>query len=162
MRSTVAIYDSHWTALDAVEVLKNKSYPVSKLSILGQAKVNDPDKKKKSVKQTKQDSISLGIVLGSNVGVLPQSRIMAVPELGFIFGSGAILDAIADYNEDFKGIRMGTILGIIGIKKDKVDKYRRVFHEGKFLVVAQGRDDEVEKANTILCNCGRPLEINLQ
>ena len=162
MKSTVAVYNSHWSALDAVEVLKNGSYPVDQLSIIGRAKFRDNDMRRKAIKPLKKDGETIGVVLGSSVGVLSKSRILAVPELGFLFGAGAVVEAIADFNMEFKGVKMGTILKTFGIKQDKVEKYRNDLDEGKFLVVAQGEDEDVEKAVNILCSSSRNLEIYSQ
>ena len=88
MKSTVAIYDSHWTSLDAVEMLKSKSYPVNQLSIMGQAKIADNPARKKSKKPLKK--VNEGIILGSTLGVLPGVGIFSVPDSG-IFSEQELL-----------------------------------------------------------------------
>lgn len=162
MRSAIAIFDSHWTALDAVEVLKNESYPVDKLSIIGRAKIVDNDWQRKSIRPPKKKNRTVGIVLGSSFGVLPSARILPVPEMGFVFGAGAIVGAIASFNAKLKGIKMGTLLRTVGIKKENIGKYSNEINEGNFLVVAQGKDEDLSRASIILHKQGYLIEINNQ
>jgi uncharacterized membrane protein len=159
VKSTVAIYNTHWTALHAVEVLKNKDYPVDQLSILGMAKIVDDLKKKKSKKQSKNTGMSAGIILGSTLGVLPGAGIFAVPGFGYIFGAGAVKKELADYVIGFAGQEIDSILTTVGIKKETVVKYSDHLKKGEFLVIAQGYEEEVENAMNILCNSGNHLEL---
>ena len=161
MKSTVAIYDSHWTALYAVEMLKNKDYPVNQLSIMGMAKTAKDPKQVTSKKQLKNTSTSIGIVLGSTLGVLPGAGIFAVPGLGFIFGAGAIKKELAGYIVGLNGEGIVPILKTIGIKNDTIHRYITHIKEGKFLVIAQGHEEEVENAMNILSNSGNHLELTV-
>jgi len=79
--------------------------------------------------------------------------------LGFIFGAGAVVGALAGFDLGLVGGGIISILTAIGIKKDKVVKYSKHINEGNFLVIAQGNEAEVEKAKSILCNCGKYLEL---
>jgi len=159
MKSTVAIYDSHWTALDAVEVLKSKCYPVDKLSIIGQAKSAKEINSDKSSDSLLRASSGIAVVLDSSLTVLSRARILAVPELGFLFGAGAIVGAIANSTFNLAGMAIVTVLTAIGINKERVENYKQFMNEGKFLVVAQGDDSEVEIAKNILHNCARPIDL---
>ena len=158
MKSTVAIYDSHWTSLDAVEMLKNKSYPVNQLSIMGQAKIIDLGHKK-SKKPLKNENG--GIVLGSTLGVLPGAGIFAVPGFGYVFGAGAIKKELAGYVIGLIGDGIVAIFEKIGIKKDRINKYSKYLKAGNFLVIAQGNEEEVRKAKDLLSKSGKNIEVSI-
>jgi len=159
MKSTVAIYDSHWTSLDAVEMLKSKSYPVNQLSIIGQAKIVDDHVKQKSKVTSK--NTGGGLILGSTLGVLPGAGIFAVPGFGYIFGAGAVKKELTGYVIGLIGDGIVSILEKIGIKEDKVNKYRKYLNEGNFLVIAQGSEEEIEKAKDILSRGGKNIEVSI-
>jgi len=159
MKSTIAIYNSHRTALDAVEVLKNRNYSVNQLSLIGQVKTVDDNKRIESVKMQKNESVSIGAALSTTLKVLSGAAVFAVPEFGYFFGAGAVKKVLAGFIIGLVGGEIVLILTAIGIKKDKVVKYSEHLNEGKFLLIAQGNEEEVENAKKILCNCGKYLEL---
>jgi len=158
MKSTVAIYDSHWAALNAVEVLKNKSYPVNQLSVIGQAKIVDSDRQIRSKTLLNNKNVNIGIVLDATLAVLSQALIRPVPGLVYILGAGAIAEAIARFDTGLIG-GIVSILAVTGIKNGTVAKYSKLLNEGKYLVIAQGNEEDVEIAKNILCNCGKHIEL---
>ena len=162
MKSTVAIYDSHWSALEAIELLKNKSFPADQISILGQARFSEGNMEDSLQKNNKKKGNSIGIILGSSMGVLTKARILPVVESGFIFGAGAIVGAITSFNMDYIGVRIASILKIMGINKNELEKYSDHLHEGKFLVVAQGGEKDVLTANRILSESSKDVVIQIQ
>ncbi|MFA6923692.1 MAG: hypothetical protein WC223_05500 [Bacteroidales bacterium] len=159
MKSTVGVYDSHDTALDAIEVLKDRGYPINQLSLMGQASIVDDNMRIQSREPLKNAGVGAGVVLGSTLGVLSGAGVFAIPGLGFIFGAGAVVGALAGFDVGLIGGGIVSILTTLGIKKDKVIKYNEHLNEGKFLVIAQGNEEEVEKAKSILCDCGKHLEL---
>jgi hypothetical protein len=159
MKSTVAIYDSHWTSLDAIERLKDNSYPINQLSIMGQAKIVDDPVNNKSKKPLKK--VHSGLILGSTLGVLPGVGIFSVPGFGYVFGAGAIKKELAGYVIGFIGDGIVSIFKKIGINNAKVDKYSKYLKEGNFLVIAQGNDEEVKKAKDILSKSGKNIEVSI-
>ena len=159
MKATVAIYDSHLTALDAIEVLKNKCYPVDQLSMIGQARSSNNGLEKKFIDPLISASVSVGMVVDSTLAVLSRVRILPVPDLGFIFGAGAVVGNLASTNLDTANTEVDAILKTIGVNKVETVDFSSQLKEGKFLVVAQGDDDEAEKAKNILCNCAKPIDI---
>ncbi len=152
MKSTVAIYDSHWTALNAIEVLKNKNFPSNQLSIIGRAKIVKGLMRVKSKQALKNASESVSIVLGSTLGILSRAGVLAVPGYGFILGAGAVRKVLDGFDAGIGKEGLVSLLTTIGIKKDEVVKYSENLNEGKFLVIAQGNDKEINNAKNILCN----------
>lgn len=159
MKSIVGVYESHETALEAVVVLKDKGFPVNQISIIGQTKIVDDNLQVKSNVPIKNAGVGIGVVLGSTLGILSGAGIFAVPGLGFVFGAGAVIGAIAGLDIGLVGGGIISILTSLGIKNDNVVKYSERLNEGRFLVVAQGKKDDIEKAKTSLNSCGKHLEL---
>jgi len=162
MKSIVAIYDSHWTALDAVEVFKKIGYPVNQLSIIGQARVAKKYTSQKFVGPKKKEDTFCGIALDSTLRVLHGAGIFDVPGYGFIFGAGAVKKEIAGIVVGFAGDGLVSILSKVGLKKEKVKKYCEHIIAGRFLVVAQGNEMEIETAKNIHHKRGKHLKLYIQ
>jgi hypothetical protein len=159
MKSTVAIYDTHQTALEAVEVLKNKGFPVDQLSLVGQAKIVNDHIKVKSNESRKNFGVFIGSGIGTVAGALSGAGVFAIPGLRFIFDNGIIVGALAGFA---LGLAFGGIISLIttlGIKNNLMVKYKEHLNKGRFLVIAQGSTDEIEDAKKILCKCGKYLEL---
>jgi hypothetical protein len=159
MKSIVAIYDSHWNALDAVKILKNIGYPVSQLSMIGQVTVSKNNMLRKANRPRRNAGIFCGLVLDSALRVLQGAGIFDVPGCGFVFGAGALKKEIAGIVVGFDGDGMESILRKVGIKKETTKEYSKHLADGMFLVIAQGNEIEVEKAKNILYRCGKHLEL---
>ena len=145
MKSTVAIYDSHRTAIDAIEVLKNKSYPVNLVSVLGQAKIVDEDIQLESNQLSNNLSVSFGVVLDSTLAALSGARILCIKGLGFVFCAGKITTSITGFYIGFSGLGIAAILSSAGIKNNRADACCKYLNEGKYLVIAQGNKKEIER-----------------
>jgi uncharacterized membrane protein YuzA (DUF378 family) len=162
MKSVVAIYDSHWTALDAVEVLKKIGYPVKQLSIIGRANMAESHILRKFKRVNKNSDAYSSVVLDSALRVLQGAGIFEVPGFGFVFGAGAVKKEIAGVVVGFAGDGIVSILTKVGLKKEKIDKYCEHIVDGRFIVVAQGNEMEVETAKNILHKSGKPLKLYIQ
>ena len=69
--------------------------------------------------------VSLGIAVGSIIGILTGIGIFAIPGLGFLFGAGSIVGAIAGVDFGLMAGGLTTIFTSIGI--DKAFKRRKIF-----------------------------------
>jgi hypothetical protein len=150
MKSTVTIYDSHWAALDAVKKLKNRNCPVNQLSILGRAKIISNHITIKSKVSLKKPGESVGVILGSTLGILPRVGVFAVPGYGLLLGAGAIKQVFDAYDVGKGLIEIYPILATIGIEKDNIIKCSEYLKKGKYLVIAPGNIEEVENAKITL------------
>jgi hypothetical protein len=157
MKSTVAIYNSQLNALNAVEVLKNKNYPVNQISVLGQVK-NDNDVQIRSIQPAHAPGAGFGVVIDSTLAMLSGARILCVQGLGFIFCAGVITSSVGGFYLGLTGMGIVTILSTIGIKNKRANSYSMYLKKGKFLVIAQGNKKEIEKAKNILNDCGKYFE----
>lgn len=157
MNSAIGIYDSHDKALDAVKELKDADYPVKQLSIIGRADVEVVDEGMhiQSKNPLNLAGVGIGTTLGAALGILTGVGVFAIPGLGFLYGAGALVGAIAGFDFGLIGGGIASVLATIGIKDEDAEKYRQHLDQGKYLLVAQGSEDEVSKARKILQEHGQ-------
>lgn len=160
MKATVAVYSSHEKAFNAVQALEKAHFPMKQVSLVGKAELIDDHLHVKDLDDVSiATPVAIGAVAGPVVGILTGVGIFAIPGLGFLYGAGAIVGALAGF--DF-GIISGAVVAVLttlGLKKDKVVKYEEHIKEGKFLVVVQGNEQEIENAKKVLHTEGQHLEI---
>jgi len=160
MTTAVGVYETHAQALEAIHQLKKENFPVRHVSILGQADVKNPhsvaDEDEMSERAGK--GVGIGILTGSTIGILTGVGVFAIPGLGFLFGAGALVGAIAGLD---LGLIGGGIAGAlsIGMHKEHYEKYDQYLKDGKFLLIVHGSAKEIEHANDILHQHGQHLEL---
>ncbi len=153
--SVVAIFGQHAEAEDAVKELKNASFNIKKLSIIGRdyhseehvvGFYNTGDRMKYWG--------SMGAFWGGLWGLLFGAAVLFIPGVGPIVAAGSIVSwIIAGLEGAFVvgGLSaLGAALFSFGIPKDSVLKYETSLKAGKFMLIAHGTADEVEKARSIL------------
>jgi len=161
MKSTVGIYESHDIALEAIKKLQEKGYPVNQLSVIGQAEIVEDHLRVKSREPSTNLGVSIGAVAGPILGVLTGAGVFAIPGFGFLFGAGALVGALAGFDFGLVGGGLVTLLTTFFTNQDKVVKYHEHLKEGKFLVVAQGTTEEVERAHDILNAHAQHIELHI-
>jgi hypothetical protein len=159
MESRIGIYDTHRMALEAIEVLTNKGFPEDRLTLIGQADIINDHIRIKSNEPLKDAGLFVGIITGSTLGILTGMKILAIPVLDFIYGTGALIGALVGFDLGLVAGGIVTLLLTFLIKKDKTVTYNKHLKEGKFIVFAQGTADEIKTAKIILCKCGTNLEL---
>lgn len=160
MKSQVAIYETHGMAINALERLKDEGFPMEKASLIGQAEIVDDHVHVKSLDDVRVKATALGVVGASTLGLLTGLGIFAVPGLGFLYGAGALVGAIAGAEIGVVGSGLFSILTTIGFHSDHIVKYEQHINEGRFLVVINGTVEEIERAEHILHTEGTHLELD--
>ncbi len=152
MNSTIGTYDTHEQAVDAVQILKDSRYPVSHLSIMGLLDTESVDEKMHIFPKNtlKMGGVEAGTVLGTTLGILTGVGIFAIPGVGFLFGAGALIGAIAGFDIGLIGGGIISALVSAGVTDEDAKKYHETLIAGKFLVLAHGSEDEVNKAKELL------------
>jgi len=89
-------------------------------------------------------------VTGTVLGVLTGIGVFVVPGFGFLYGAGAIVGAAAGLDFGIIGGGLLAILAIYGVEKEQSIAYDEHLKEGKWMVVAQGDDAQLNKAMNIL------------
>ncbi len=153
--SAVAVYDSHSDAERAVRTLAKTGFDMQKLSIVGKdyateegvvGYYNAGDRMAAWGKT--------GAFWGGLWGMLFGSALFVIPGIGPLFAAGPLVAWIVGGLEGATVVggmsALGAGLFSIGIPKDSVLSYETQIKAGKFVVIAHGMRDEVDKARTVL------------
>jgi hypothetical protein len=157
--SLVAIFSEHSAAENAIQNLKNGGFNVKKLSIIGRdyhteqnvvGFYNTGDRMKYWGK--------FGAFWGGLWGLLFGAAFLFIPGIGPVVAAGSVVTWIVGALEGailVGGLSaLGAGLFSLGIPKDSIVKYETSIKAGKFLLIAHGTADEVEKARAILQTAG--------
>ena len=152
MKSAIGVYDSHDKAVEAVIELKEAGFPVKQLSIIGKAQTEVVDDQ---LHVSPKDPINVagvgtGTALGATLGILTGVGLFAIPGLGFLYGAGALVGAIAGFDFGLIGGGIASVLTTVGVKDENVKKYHDDLDAGHFIVVASGSETEVAQAKDVL------------
>ncbi|GAB2590740.1 general stress protein [Spirosoma areae] len=151
----VALYDSHELAEDAVKKLQKAGYNMKKLSIVGQdyhteenviGYYNLGDRARKWG--------GAGAFWGGIWGLLFGSAFFFLPGLGPVLIAGPLIASLVAALEGAVVVGGFTALGAalysLGIPKNSILQYETELKTGKFMLVAHGTADDVERARDIL------------
>jgi len=161
MNATIGIYDNHDLAVEAVLKLKHQGFPVNELSIMGLAETEVIDDKEHIVPKSpvKAIGVGAGTALGATLGILTGVGVFAIPGLGFLYGAGALVGAIAGFDFGLIGGGIASALATVGVKDDNAKKYHDALAAGKFLVIVHGKEDDVHRAKDMLDEHGTHDEL---
>lgn len=160
MTTAVGVYDTHGQAVEAIMQLKKENFPVRQVSVIGQADVANPHSQADDDDFTAQagKGVGIGILAGSTLGVLTGIGVFAIPGLGFLFGAGALVGALAGLDLGLLGGGIVSALSI-GLKKEHYERYDQYLKDGKFLLFVHGSPKEIEHAKDILQRHGQHFEL---
>jgi len=161
MNSTIGVYDNHDLAVEAVQKLKDQNFPMKQLSIIGKAETEVVDNEMHITPKNpiKMGGVATGTALGATLGVLTGVGMFAIPGLGFLFGAGALVGAIAGVDFGLIGGGLASVLTTVGVNHENAKKYESDLNAGHFLVVAHGNKEEVEHANAVLHEHGTHSDV---
>jgi len=159
INTIVGVYPTHEEAIEAVQELKRAGYPVQQVSLIGNAVVIDDLMHVKYYRRIKNIPAIVGAILGPILGILTGLKIFIIPGLGFLFGIGALLGALAGFSLGIVGGGIITILATLIIKRNNILKYHEHIEEKGFQVIAHGNKEEVNKAKEILDGYKNKIEI---
>lgn len=165
MNSAIGIYDNHELAVEAVIFLKEQGFAPEQLSIIGISETEIVDEDNHIVPKSPIGAASVGVgtgvALGTAVGILTGVGLFAIPGLGILYGAGALVGAIAGFDFGLIGGGIAAVLATVGVKDEHTDKYHEVLASGKYLVVAEGSDEDVHLAEKLMFNHGKHTELDL-
>ncbi|MBS1782685.1 MAG: hypothetical protein JSS78_06445 [Bacteroidetes bacterium] len=132
-KTIIAVYENHDDAIKAVEELKSKGFGKRHISLVGKLDVDDDMDSHAMSKATK--GVGATVILGTTAGVLSGVGLIAIPGLGFLYGAGALVGAIAGF--DFGAIAGGVVANLLldGEKSIIADSYDEQLKAGNTLVV---------------------------
>lgn len=161
MKAVIGVYNSHTEAVKAVQELQNNGYKPQQISILGKAKDINHHIHVNSSHLPEEIEVSLGVVAGSILGILTGIGIFAVPGLGFLYGAGALVGAFAGLDFGIIGGGLVAILTQVGVDSAKATQYENLLKQGKFILVVQSSEEEIDRAHQVLHAHGTPSELEI-
>ncbi len=163
--AVVAIYESHSQAEEALKELQRSGFDMKKLSIVGKdyhteehvvGYYNAGDRMKRWGKT--------GAFWGGFWGLLFGTAFFAIPGIGPVLVAGPLVAWIVAALEGAVVVgglsAVGAGLYSIGIPKDSIVQYESALRSDKFLLLAHGTAEEVERARGIM-GTAKPLEVSV-
>jgi hypothetical protein len=165
MKATIGVYDDQAKALDAIKALKAAGYPEGQISMITHSKdAHHPVDPGESEEAEGVDSdnvyqkpmriaatgVGIGAVVGPVLGALAGVGMLAIPGLGVLVGAGALAGAIAGLDVGIIGGGIISALAIARVNQHHEELYQEHLQEGRYLVVAQGNESEIEHARDVL------------
>jgi hypothetical protein len=157
--AVIAVFDTHTEAEDAIKELQTSGYNMQQLSIVGKdyhteeqvvGYYNAGDRMKSWGK--------LGAFWGGLWGFLVGAAFFAIPGVGPVVVAGPLVAWIVGALEGAVVVgglsAIGAGLFSLGIPKDSILQMETALKADKFLVVAHGTPQDVDKAKTILTSRG--------
>lgn len=160
-----AVYPSIEVAEEAVKLLEENHFPVERVSILAQ----DLSSEKKVHGYVKAGDIAksgatIGGWVGGLFGILVGAAFIWVPGFGPLIVAGPLSAALLG---GLEGVVAGSIAGAtlgflsgLGIEKKHILKFEEHLKAGKYLLVVQGSQEEIERIKKILDDT-HPVEIQV-
>lgn len=148
---SVAVYETHRGAENAVKLLNTAGFNMINLSIVGQnyetqeqpiGFVNAGDRMLSWGK--------FGIFWGSIWGLLVGSAMMVVPGVGYLMFAGYIVATLEGAVIGGGVAALAAALASIGIPKDSILRYEGDIKAGSFLVLMHGTQEETNEAARVL------------
>lgn len=162
MNTTIGVYDNHELAVGAVRKLKDLGYPLRHITIMGKSEeeeVLDNDMHMAVKNPVNMVGVGTGTAIGATLGILTGVGIFAIPGLGFLYGAGALVGAIAGFDFGLIGGGIASVLATIGVKDENAQKYHDALEMGKFLVIVHGSENDVNTAKAMLHEHGTHEEV---
>lgn len=150
MESQIAIYDTHEKAVNAIKVLSDEGFSMENVSLLGKAEVIEDHIHIQSLDTIKETPAIVGMGAGTLIGLLSGIGVFTIPGFGFLYGAGALVGIIAGFDLGIVAGGFISLLTFAGIKEDKVIKCHEHLKEGKFMVIVNGSNEEIQRAKHIL------------
>jgi hypothetical protein len=163
--SVVGIYTSMDAAEDAVRQLGQGGFPIQNVSILARD-LGSESKVHGFVTScdVAKSSARTGAWVGGIFGPLAGAAFLWVPGVGPLVVAGSLASALLGGVEGaVAGAATTGVLGwlfSLGIGKQHILKYEQSVRAGKYLVIAHGSPDDVNRAKQVLAGT-KPAELNV-
>jgi hypothetical protein len=161
----VAVYPDHATAEEAVRLLLKEGFAMNDVSIVGRDfQVREEPIGFVSAGDFAAAGAGTGAWVGGLFGLLIGAAFLVLPGVGPVIIAGPLSAALLGGLEGaLAGAALGALTGALvgwGIPREQALKYEAQIKAGKFLVVARGTPEEIERARSILTT-GRQEEVSV-
>jgi uncharacterized membrane protein len=153
--NVVAVYPDHASAEEAVRRLIKQGFAMKDVSIVGRDfQVTEEPIGFLSTGDFAKVGAGTGALVGGLFGLLIGAAFLVLPGVGPVIVAGPLSAALLGGLEGaVAGAALGALAGALvglGIPKQQALKYEAQVQAGKFLVVARGNADQIERARTLL------------
>ena len=164
-QSVVGVYDVVSKAEDAIRTLDRSGFPIEQVSIV--AKDLESEREVHgyvTAGDVAKGGAGTGAWLGGFFGLLFGAAFLWVPGFGPLLVAGPLSAALLGGVEGaLAGAAGGGLLGALfgwGVSRQHILKYEERVKGGKYLVIAHGSPDQVERARGVLQTTA-PEELNM-
>lgn len=144
----------------AIDRLKNSDFPIDKVTVVGkhtpegEKMVRNPHEiiPDKTTENLQQGAVR-GATLGGLVGALAGLATLVVPGVGTVFVTGFQAAAAGMFAGVFAGGLGGSWIGMVAgdaVSEEKANFYSDRLSRGNYLVIVDGSDEEISRAESIL------------
>jgi heat induced stress protein YflT len=163
--AVVAVYNNHAEAEQAVDQLKQAGFDMKKLSIVGKDYHTEENVVGYySAGDRMKYWGNMGAFWGGIWGLLFGAAFFFVPGIGPVLVAGPVAASIVAGLEGAVVVGGLSVIGAglysIGIPKDSILRYEVALKADKYLLVAHGTADEVDKAKEMVGHTS-PVEVNV-
>jgi hypothetical protein len=159
----VGVFPHHRDAEAAIRELRDAGFDMNRISLVGKDTGSASSMAGNLTDRTKTDEgakagATTGGVLGGLGGLLVGLGALALPGIGPVIAGGALATALATTAAGgaigaAAGGLTGALVGL-GIPDDRARVYNDRVNRGDYLVMVDGTDDEIRRADTILSRRG--------
>jgi outer membrane lipoprotein SlyB len=157
-QGVIGIYDSMSKAEETVYTLDRGRFPIKQVSIVAQHLQNERRVNGYvTVTDAGRAGAMAGAWLGGLLGLLTGVAFMWMPGFAPLILAGhlasVLLALVGGVDGAIAGVAWGGVLGIlvgVGVSREHIIRYKDHAKAGKYLVIAHGSGEEVERARTIL------------
>lgn len=155
----ISVYDTHLEAEGAIRQLQQARFDMKKLSIVGKDfRTEEQVVGYYNTGERAKYWGKLGAFWGGLWGLLFGSAMFVIPGVGPVVLAGTFISTLVGAIEGavvLGGLSaLGAALFSIGIPKNSVVEYETALKAGKYLLIAHGTSEELNKAREILKNSG--------
>ena len=167
MKTTIGVYPTHQEAVEAVSALHAAGFAKKQVSILGKVQHQDgvpageTEVSQEKMARVAGAEVGISALAGSTLGLLTGIGVFAIPGLGFLFGAGALVGAIAGFDIGLIGGGIISALTLPNLEPDVAKQYDEDIRGGRFLVIVQGNQEEVDHARDLLSEHGKHSSLHM-
>jgi uncharacterized membrane protein len=153
--AVVAIYNTHTEAEEAVKELQRSGFDMTQLSIVGKDYHTEDHVVGYYTTGDRMKAWGrMGAFWGGLWGLLLGAAFFAIPGIGPVVVAGPLVSWIVGALEGAVVVgglsALGAGLASIGIPRDSILKYETALKADKFLLIAHGTAEQVDRAKSIL------------
>jgi len=153
--AVIGVFDTHVQAEHAIKSLESSGFSMQRLSIVGKGYHTE---EKPTGFYSLGDRVktwgSVGLFWGSLWGLLFGAAFIWIPGIGPIAAAGPFVHLLVSAVEGAVVVggmsALGAALVSLGLPKKDVIKYEREIKADRYLIIAHGTHDEVERARELM------------